>query len=119
MPRLTKLSLIAVAVISAIALALLSVYIERVGPELSQYGNLCGPGAADPCYKPALKGGFPFAYLVDAPGISVERQLGFGEDELLLGTLVLDIAIYLAIILFLMVAVSGRRSAHGQAISRS
>jgi hypothetical protein len=62
-----KLSLIGLVLISAITLALLSVYVERVGPELAQYGNLCGPRADVPCYKPALKGGFPVAYLFDAP----------------------------------------------------
>ena len=117
MPRLTKLSLIAVALISAITLALLSVCVERIGPELAVYGNLCGQSAADPCYKPVLKGGFPVAYLVDAPGISVERQLAFVEDQLLVGTLALDVAIYFALILFAMAAVSYRRSAPMQAAS--
>ena len=117
MPRLTKLSLIAVALVSAITLALLSVCVERIGPDLAVYGNLWGQSAADPCYKPVLKGGFPAAYLVDAPGISVERQLAFGEDELSAGTLALDIAIYFALILLAMAAVSYRRSAPMQAAS--
>jgi hypothetical protein len=110
MRRSTKLGLVAVALISAITLTLLSVCIERVGPELAAYGNLCGQSAADPCYEPVLKGGFPVAYLFDAPGISVERQLSFGEDKLFVGALVLDIAIYFALILFAVVAVSRRRS---------
>lgn len=119
MPRLTKLSLIGVALISAITLALLSVYIERAGPELAEYGNLCGPGAADPCYKPVLKGGFPIAYLFDAPGVSVERQLAFGEDKLFVAALILDIAIYFAIALFTILVVLYRRSARTQTTSRA
>src|SRR5437764_11469751 len=99
MPRLTKLRLIGIALVSAITLAFLSVCVERMGPELAGYGNLCGPSAADPCYKPVLKGGFPVAYLFDAPGVSVERQLAFGEDKLFIGALVFDIAIYFAIVL--------------------
>ena len=111
MPRLSKLSLIGVALISAIMLAFMSVCVERVGPELAAYGNLCGPSAVDPCYKPALKGGFPVAYLFDAPGVSVERQLAFGEDTLFVGALVLDVAIYFAIVLFAILVHSHRRSA--------
>lgn len=115
MPRMTKSGLTGLALISAVTLALLSVYIERIGPELAQYGNSCGPGAAEPCYKPVLKGGFPVAYLFDAPGISVERQLAFLEDTLFAGALVLDIAIYFAIVLLAMLVFSRRRSArmHG------
>ena len=106
-----KLSLIGISLVSAITLTLLSVCVERVGPELAQYGNLCGPRAVDPCYKPVVKGGFPVAYLFDAPGISVERQLSFGEDKLFTGALILDIALYFAIILLASLIVLHRRSA--------
>lgn len=119
MPHLKKLRLLGAALISAITLAFLSVYVERVGPELAAYGNLCGPSAADPCYKPVLKGGFPVAYLFDVPGVSVERQLAFGEDKLFAGALVLDIAIYFVIALFAMLVVSHRRSTRIQATSRA
>ena len=118
MSRLTKLSLTGIALVSAITLALLSVYVERVGPELAAYGNLCGPNDADPCYKPVLKGGFPVAYLFDAPGISVERQLSFGEDKLFMGALIIDVAIYLAIVSLAMSVVSYYRSVRMQAASR-
>jgi hypothetical protein len=114
MSRVTRLTLTGIALISAIALALLSVYVERVGPELTAYGNLCGPAAADPCYKPVLKGGFPVAYLYDAPGVSVERQLSFGEDKLSLGALLIDIVIYLAIVLLAILLVSNYRSARNR-----
>lgn len=107
MSRLTKVNLIGLALISAITLALLSVLVERVGPELVQYG--------DSNYRPVLKGGFPFAYLFDAPRISVERQLAFVEDKLLAGALILDIAIYFAIVLLTILVVSRRRSARKQA----
>jgi hypothetical protein len=64
-----------------------------------------GLSGFDFCYKPVLKGGFPVAYLFDAPGISVERQLGFFEDNLSVGALVLDVAFYFAIVLLIMLAV--------------
>jgi hypothetical protein len=57
------------------------------------------PAANESCYKPALKGSFPLAYLFDAPGASVERQLSLGEDTLHPIALVLDIALYWAAIM--------------------
>jgi hypothetical protein len=81
------------ALVLAFALAALSSFVQCEGPELESYGNLCGPAGNENCYKPALKGGFPFAYLFDSPGVSVERQLSFGEDTLHPAALVVDIAI--------------------------
>ena len=92
-------------------LALLSVLNQRMGPELVQYGNLCGPTASDPCYRPVLKGGFPFAFLYDTPGVSVEGKLSFFEDTLHPGLLLVDIIICFAAILLSIAAVSRYRSA--------
>lgn len=89
MSRVVNVLLVGSALILAITLALLSVSVERVGPEMVQYG--------DSDYRLVLKGGFPVAYLFDAPGISVERQLTFVEDQLSVVALILDIAIYFAI----------------------
>lgn len=110
MSRATKLVLISLALIMAIMLTLLSAYVERIGPEQAVYGNLCGPSSSDFCYKPVLKGGFPIAYLFDAPGVSVERQLAIGEDDLSIGALGVDIAIYFTIVLAAMMKVSHWRS---------
>jgi hypothetical protein len=88
------------SLVLAFALVVLSSFVQREGPELEPYGNLCGPAQNEGCYKPALKGGFPFAYLFDSPGVSVERHLSFGEDALHPTPLVLDIAIYWAAIMF-------------------
>lgn len=106
-----KLSLLGLALILAITLALMSAHVERVGPEMVSYGNLCGATASDLCYKPALKGGFPLAYLFDAPGVSRERQLAFGEDKLHVGALVANIAMYFAILMLIAGAVWRPRSA--------
>jgi len=119
MPSLTKFISISVAFILAIMLAFLSVHVERIGPELAVYGNLCGPSGSDFCYKPVLKGGFPVAYLFDAPGVSRERVLAFGEDKLSLGALVLDIAIYFAIVVLAMRGVSHFWAVRVQATSRA
>lgn len=117
MSHVTKLILICLALIIAITLALLSAHVERIGAELAVYGNLCGLSGSDFCYKPVLKGGFPFAYLFDATGVSVERQLAFVEDDLSVGALILDIATYLAIVLSTMMAISRWRSGHMQSAS--
>ncbi|MDN4037555.1 hypothetical protein [Massilia sp. YIM B02443] len=107
---LSTLGRMVLVLIAAITLTLLSVRIERIGPDLIQYGNVCGPAGMDPCYKPALKGGFPVPYLVDAPGISVQRQLAFFEDNLHPWALTADIALYFAILMSIVWAVRRRRS---------
>lgn len=104
----SKLMLLGVALITAVVLAFLSAQFERTGPEQVQYGNLCGASTSDPCYKPALTGGFPVAYLYDAPGVAVERQLSFVEDKLHLGALVANVALYFAILVLISWAVSRR-----------
>jgi len=91
------------AFISAVILALLSVFVERAGPELARYG--------DSDFRPVLKGGFPVSYLFDMPGVSVQGKLSFGEDILSLGALGFDIAIYFAIVLPATIALSRRWSA--------
>lgn len=106
---LIKVRLVSLTFVLANALALLSVLIERTGPELLSYGNMCGPTAGDPCYQPALKGGFPLAYLIDVPGVSVEHQLSFAVDHLRLEALSVDIASYFAAIL-LVVWIASRGS---------
>ena len=102
---------------AALALTLLSSNLERTGPGLAQYGNLCGASHNDPCLEPRLNGGFPLAYLFDAPGVSVERKLSFAEDEFRAMSFVLDLAVYIAIILLatrpLVRFQSTRRGTHG------
>jgi len=101
--RLVKVGLLCVAFVLAVGITLLSVLVERTGPELVPYGNLCGPSQNEPCYKPVLKGGFPVSYLLDAPGVSRERQLAFIEDTLHPGAFALDIAVYFGAILLVSV----------------
>ena len=90
--------LVGLTLVLAITLAGLSVFVERAGPELAAYGNLCGPNGNSDCMEPVLKGGFPFAYLFDAPGVSVEHQLSFGEDDFSPGAFTLDVLAYLVIV---------------------
>jgi len=69
---LAKLRLVGLALVSAITLTLMSCSVERKGPELAVYGNMCGPHQSDLCYKPELKGGFPIAYVF----VHFPRQTG-------------------------------------------
>ena len=116
-----KVSLVILAFVLANVLALLSVLIERTGPELLPYGNMCGPSSSDPCYEPALTGGFPLAYLTDMPGVSVEHRLSFFEDILRPEALTFDIAFYFAAILFAVwIAIRGfNRSLRARASGRT
>jgi hypothetical protein len=117
--RLFKVSLAGIALVIASTLALLSVLVQRAGPEQVQYGNLCGPTSSDPCYRPVLKGGFPFAYLFDAPGVSVEGKLSFVEDTLHPEALLLDITVYFVAILLLFTAASRYGSARKSDATRA
>jgi hypothetical protein len=103
---------IALGLVLSITVAILSVNVERIGPEQIEYGNLCGPSSSDACYKPAFKGGFPVAFLIDAPGVSVEYQLAFVEDNFYPWAFVLDVAAYLAVYLLVLARVARRYSRH-------
>ncbi len=85
------ISLFVSAVLSA-----LSVIVERIGPEMAQYGNLCGSESSDLCLRPILKGGFPIAFLFDQPGVSIEGRLSFAEDQFRVGAFALNALIYFA-----------------------
>lgn len=96
----------------AVLLALASVLVQGHGPEQVADGNVCGPRGDGPCLRPALKGGFPVAYLVDRPGVSVEGKLSLGEDELLPAALLIDVAFY-ALLLALVLRAWHRRRGWG------
>ncbi|NKI97120.1 hypothetical protein [Rhizobacter sp. SG703] len=81
MLRTPKLTGFAALLFVSAVVAASSVRIERRGPELVQYSDMCGPLHNQPCMRPTLKGGFPLAFLVDMPGVSVENQLSVGEDQ--------------------------------------
>jgi hypothetical protein len=66
----------------ALAIALGSAYVERVGPAPAAWRDeLCSPFPLHPCAEGVLQGGWPFAFLLDKPGISVMSALGLVEDR--------------------------------------
>lgn len=83
----------------ALALASLSVAIERRTDETAVVGNVCGPATNEDCIERRLAGGFPFAYLYDRPSISVPGAIHLGEDEFRPLPFFLDYLLYLAILL--------------------
>jgi hypothetical protein len=97
----SKFNRVFLLIVLAIASSLLSVFIERTGPESVPYGNLCGPSSIQPCLEPVLKGGFPVAFLFDRPGVSVEHQLHFGEDILRINSLTLNTALHFVAVMLL------------------
>lgn len=88
--------MICLSFLLAFTLTLVSFVVQRNGPEVIEFGNLCGPLHDEFCYEPVLKAGFPIAYVFDAPGISVPRKLG-PEDSFSVSAFTLDVAIYFVI----------------------
>jgi hypothetical protein len=96
---LNSLKSFALAVVYALSLTLLSSFVERVGPELASYGNQCGPSSNQACLEPVLNAGFPFAYIFDKPGESVERKLFFLQDGIRPLPFALDFFVYLTLVI--------------------
>jgi hypothetical protein len=99
-----------VAFVLAHVLTLATVRIEQTGPEQVADGNLCGPAANAPCLRPVLKGGFPWAYLSDTAGVSVEHRL-FIEDDFDALAWWMDAALYFVALLLTFQFVARRRTA--------
>lgn len=76
--QLARLALAGLAI--SIALAAGSLGIRRQGPEMGEFGSVCGPSADQPCYVPLVSAGWPIAYLVDAPDRPVQNRLGLEDD---------------------------------------
>ena len=81
------------------AMAICSAAVQSFGPEQGVFGNMCGPRADENCMGPLLNGGFPFRYLFDLPGISVENQLAFVEDRFELQPFLLNWGVYFTLVL--------------------
>jgi hypothetical protein len=100
MKLLNSLKSFALAVVYALSLTLLSSFVERVGPELASYGNLCGPSSDQACLEPVPNAGLPFAYIFDIPGESVERRLNFLQDGIRPLPFALDFFVYFSLVVF-------------------
>jgi hypothetical protein len=75
--------------IVALLVTCATVGIQRVGPTRMVTGEAWCK-TAEPCAVRALGAGFPFAYLVDNPQISVPNAIGLVEDDFRAGAFGLD-----------------------------
>ena len=103
-----RIALVVTAALGALWLTLASVGWERRGPELVENGNLCGPARDEICWEPALTGGFPLAWVVDIPTISVPGELHWAEDRVRPGAFWLDFAFWFAVLALTGRIVAGR-----------
>lgn len=81
---------LAVSLLSLV-LTIASVVVTR--PYQAEVGNVCQKTVSNTrgiCYAPLPAGGFPFAYLYDFGGVSVQGKLGFGEDRFVTMPFVVD-----------------------------
>lgn len=90
-------ALLSIALVVGLALA--SVGVERVGPRIVVGGEgFCGAEAVAPCTVEALGGGWPVAFLVDDPQISVPNQLSFAEDDVRWTAFGIDVGVFAALV---------------------
>ena len=82
----------------ALAATAASAGYQRVGPPARVEGEGFCPGR-EPCLVPALGGGFPLAYLVDDPQVSVPNAMSLPEDDLRWGPFTIDLAAYFVVAL--------------------
>lgn len=83
----------------AIMFTLASFAIQRYGPEVGTYGNVCGPTGDQACTHVLLNAGFPLGYIFDNPSISVRDQLmPIIEDEFRIIPFLLDTVFYAVIL---------------------
>ena len=96
---------------AALTLTCASVLYQRVGPTQVTEGEGSGCPTAAPCRVPVLGAGFPLAYLVDKPGISVQGALHLVEDEFRPGAFALDLMVYFVLSLMVIRLLGGRHPA--------
>ena len=79
MRRLARAGL---SLLGGLTLAVASGWYERVGPAPRAWDEeLCSYSPPPSCRDGVLQGGWPLAYLVDAPGVSRVGRLAIGEDH--------------------------------------
>ena len=100
MCRLLRTATLAAA---AVLLAAGSCSIQRFGPDHAVYCALgkSAEGHDIWCPEPVLNGGWPAPFVFDRPGISVERELAFPDDDFRLWPFIANAAFYMLLLLAL------------------
>lgn len=86
-----------VGITVSLVLAAGSLGIQKPGPEMGEFGSVCGPTGDQPCYRPLLTAGWPIGYVVDRPDLPVQDRLGF-EDDIRPAMYLLDALFYFALL---------------------
>ena len=95
---------------AAVGVALATVWIERVGRAPDAWRDeLCSPMPLHPCGQGVLQGGWPVAFLIDKPGISVMGRLGLVEDRFQPRAFALDVGAIWLVMFLLVHAIASRR----------
>ena len=98
MPAIPKLlRYLIFALVIVVLLSAASVGIQRQGPEVGVFSNLCGPNRNEACQHPLMNGGFPVGFFYDRPGIPVEDRLGL-EDQFRLLPFLGDMVFYFGLL---------------------
>jgi hypothetical protein len=96
-------------VLVALGLTVASAHIERVGRAPDSWRQeMCAPEPYHPCIDGVLQGGFPLAYLLDRPGISVMSKLALVEDLFRPWAFAIDVVAF-SLALFALGRVKGTR----------
>jgi hypothetical protein len=86
---------IALSILVALGLTMLSAAYQRMGPYTGIYGNHCGSSGMELCEDLVLTAGFPLPFLVDNPCCSVRYRIGLFEDDgFLFEVFLLDIGLF-------------------------
>ena len=88
------LPIIITSLVIAFALTIYSSNIQRVGPAIRGFGNVCGPSGDERCYEPVLNAGFPLPYFFDNPSISARGNLSLLEDEFRILPFLVDVYLF-------------------------
>ena len=103
-PSRKDLALVVLSFLIATGIVGYSANVQRYGPELGVFGNVCGPSGNELCYEPLLNGGLPLPYFFDDPGISVRGALHFAEDRIRVVPFMLDVVLigaFLSLVVFI------------------
>ncbi len=84
----------------AILFVLMTVFYQRPSGEIILFGNVCDAQSWVECYRPRVSAGFPFAFIFDKPGITVEDNASFLEDDIRLLPFVMNVWLYTVLFLF-------------------
>jgi hypothetical protein len=105
----------------AIVITLATFAIQRHGPEVGTYGNVCGSTGDQPCTHILLNAGYPLGYVFDMgyvfdnPSVSVrDKLMPIIEDEFRIIPFILDTIFYAVALSLLSIGFKKIRPSEGK-----